>query len=158
MLPTISDAKLKFAFHLSDTYIASFCTDIEAPGLIQYHHILLIHAPGKGPALCVAAEWGQLEPEHENDPVLGYFNAEGHSNCGNSIRWRDEPLFLLRAIQLARELLQLPVKLELVEGEAWALNEMQRKLALMQSEGGASIFSADYCSALADYREKIAQH
>lgn len=157
MLPNIANAKVKLAFQLNDIYRASFCTEIEAPGLIQYHHLLVIFEPGKQPALCIGAEWGRLDPTSAEEPVLGYFDANGHSNCGNSVRWCDEALFVLEAVKLARELLQI-TNLKLGDGETWALSEIQRKLDLMHSGSEEFHYADEYRSALSESREQHIHH
>lgn len=157
MLPNITSVKVRLSFQLNDIYRASFCTDIEAPGLIQYHHVLLVYEPGKQPALCIGAEWGRLDPDSEDKPFLGYFDANGHANCGNSNQWCDKAIFVLKALKLARELLQID-NLNLVEGETWALSEMQKGLDLMRSAGGVCSYVEEYRLALSENRERIALH
>jgi hypothetical protein len=157
MLPNITNAKVKLVFQLNDIYKASLCTEIEAPGLIQYHHLLVIFESGKPPALCIGAEWGQLDPASEEEPVLGYFDADGHTNCGNSNRWCDEALFVLEAVKLARELLQITNQ-KLVDGETWALSEIQRKLDLMHSGNEVCLYVEEYRSALSGNRQRHIHH
>lgn len=153
MLPNIANAQIKLVFQLNDVYRAALCTEIEAPGLIQYHHLLMIFKSGKKPVLCIGAEWGRLNPESAEKPVLGYFDADGHHNHGNSNRWCDEALFLLDALKLARELLQT-TDLKLSEGETWALSEIQRKLALARSGGEECHYAEEYRSVLFENRER----
>ncbi len=153
MLPNIANAKIKLVFQLNDVYRAALCTEIEAPGLIQYHHLLMIFEAGKQPVLCIGAEWGRLDPESAEKPVLGHFDADGHHNHGNSHRWRDEALFLLEAVKFAREFLQT-TDLKLVEGEIWALAEIRRKLDLVRSGSTECHYAEEYRSALYEYRER----
>ena len=158
MQPNITNVKVKFAFQLNDIYRASFCTEIEAPGLIQYHHLLVIYEPGKKqPTLCIGAEWGRLDPASEEEPVLGCFDANGHGNYGSSNRWCDEALFVLDAVKLTRDLLQI-TNLKLVDGETWALSEIQKKLELMQSGSEKCRYSEEYRLALSENRERHIHH
>ncbi len=157
MLPKITSAKVRLSFQLNDIYKAAFCTDIEAPGLIQYYHLLVVYELGRQPVLCVGAEWGRLDQDSENKPVLGYFDANGHANCGDSNRWCDESLFILQALKLAREVLQIG-NVNLVEGETWALSEIQKKLDLMLSENSVCSYAEEYRSALSENRERLMLH
>lgn len=154
MLPNITNATVKLVFQLDEVYRASFCTDIEAPGLIQYHHLLVIYEPGKQPVLCIGAEWGRLDPGSEEEPVLGYFDTEGHTNCGNSNRWCDEALFILQAIKIARNLLRIDNQ-SLVDGEMWAFSKM---MTMVQSAGGDCVYADEYRMALAESRGHHAGH
>ncbi len=154
MLPNITKAKVKFAFQLSDVYRVAFCTDIEAPGLIQYHHLLVIYEPGNQPCLCIGAEWGRLDPASEEEPVLGYFDADGHTNCGSSNRWCDEALFVLEAIKVARNLLRIDNN-KLVDGEAWALSEMQE---MLKSVGCDCPHAEEYRAVMSEIRDQHTCH
>ena len=156
MFPNIANAKIKFVFQLNDEYRAALCTEIEAPGLIQYHHLLMIFESGKQPVLFIGAEWGRLDPESAAKPVLGHFDAEGHHNHGNSNRWCDEALFLLEASKLARKLLQT-IDLKMSEGETWALSEIQRKLALARSGREECHYAEEYRSALCENHARYIQ-
>lgn len=153
MSPKIAGAKVKFSFQFGDVYRASFCTDIEAPGLVQYHHVLVIYESGKQPILCFGAEWGQLDPDSESSPVLGYFDANGHSNCGCSNQWCDEKLFILQALALARDILKIEDR-SLVDGEEWALSEMQKELDLMDAAGEVCLYEKEYRMALSKDRKR----
>src|ERR1700682_3371119 len=107
MEPEITRAKCVLSSDLSDAFKASLFSDIESAGVIQYHYLLVVFSPDTAPCLYVGSEWSSLDPSYKDEPVLGVFKSNAHHNFGNSASWRDVYLFLLRAVEIAREMLQI---------------------------------------------------
>jgi hypothetical protein len=125
--PKVTSANRLLSFDLSKGFRASLFGDIGAEGAIQYHYLLVVYSPDTNPILFVGSEWNAAVPFYKDEPVLGVFTGSGHHNLGNSATWRDPHLFALRAIEVAREELQIGQG-PLTNGEAWALTQMMKWL------------------------------
>lgn len=121
MFPSITNAACKIDFGLPKGHRAVLLGDIASPGIIQYHYLFLVFDQHEQICLAVGAEWNKLVPENKQCPVLGCFTPKTHTNYGQSSLWLDEALFLLDAIKIVREQLNIS-DLKLTEGEIWALS------------------------------------
>jgi hypothetical protein len=124
----ITNAQCLLSFNLSDAFKASLFGNIESAGVVQYHYLLVVFGSDEQPCLMVASEWSQLDPSFKDEPLLGVFTPDLHTNFGRSISWRDEHLFLLRAVEIARQQFQTP-DAALTEGEGWALTRILRRFS-----------------------------
>ena len=102
--PNVTRVKCLLAFDLADGFKAALMGEIESAGAIQYHYLLVVFSPDKERCLYVGSEWSSLDPSYKDEPVLGVFKSNAHHNFGNSASWRDVYLFLLRAVEIARDL------------------------------------------------------
>jgi hypothetical protein len=127
MAPKITDAERLISFELPNGYAASMLGNIEAPGMIQYHYVLVVFGQDKKPCKFYASEWSRLDPSYRNEPVFGVFSEGGHANIGGSPNWVDRALFLLRAVEVAKEDLLIEGT-ALTEGEAWALTDILKSV------------------------------
>jgi len=127
MQPKITNAQRKVSFALSADYTASLYGDIESPGMIQYHHLLVIHGTDKAPCLFFCSEWSKADPTYKDQPILGVFSGHGHDSYDESANWLDDALFVLGSFELAREILHLE-NLGMAEGEAWAMAEILKRI------------------------------
>lgn len=127
MQPIITNAQRRISFAITEDYLASLYGDIESGGIIQYHHILVVYGPDKEPCLFFCSEWNRANPKFKDEPILGVFSEDSHSNFGGSVNWLDDALFVLGAFELAREILHIE-NLGLAEGEAWAMAEILKRL------------------------------
>lgn len=127
LAPKITDAERLISFELPNGYAASMLGNIEAPGMIQYHYVLVVFGQDKEPCKFYASEWSRLDPSYRNEPVFGVFSEGGHANMGGSPNWVDPALFLLRAVEVAKEDLLIEGT-DLTEGEAWALTDILKSV------------------------------
>lgn len=127
MYPQIVQATPFLTFNLSEKYRATLLIDVESAGMIQYLHVLSIEDTDGIPVLHFGAEWSTLQPEFKDEPIFGQFDASGHSSDTEFPECRDLPLFLMRAVSVARRLLQVPDE-GLVDGEVWAVGQMVMRL------------------------------
>ncbi len=154
MQPKIVSAVRRLSFALSEDYLASLYGEIESAGIIQYHHLLVIHGPDEEPRLFFGAEWSKLDPCYKDEPMLGVFSGDGHGNCGGSVDWLDDALFVLGSIKLAREILRLADS-GLVEGEAWALTEILKRLQRPSNDATLVRHRSGYEEALRSNDERM---
>lgn len=127
MVPKITNAERLVSFDLPNGYAASLLGNIDAPGIIQYHFILVVYGPDKEPCQYYGSEWSRLDPNYRNEPVFGVFSVNGHRNIGGSPNWIDSALFLLRSVEVAKKSLHIENP-DLTEGEAWALTSILKML------------------------------
>jgi hypothetical protein len=127
LAPKITDAERLISFELPNGYAASMLGNIEAPGMIQYHYVLVVFGQDQEPCKFYASEWSRLDPSYRNEPVFGVFSEGGHANMGGSPNWVDRALFLLRAVEVAKEDLLIEGT-DLTEGEAWALTDILKSV------------------------------
>lgn len=133
--PKISKAVPVVGFRVGP-YQAALFSDIEAVGMIQYEHILVIYEKEQSPLLYVCAEWSRLQPAGEQRLYfLGLFENGSHANLGHDEDIADRNVFALRAIEAARKRLSLPAPSTLDEGEAIAITEILKDL---QTKSGVS--------------------
>jgi hypothetical protein len=78
------------------------------------------------------------------------FHDNGHDNMGGSADWRDEHLFLLRAVELAREHLGV-AQGALTLGEAWALSGIMKRLMPQAGVSHEARSDEAYWSAISRY-------
>ena len=154
MQPKIVNAQRKISFALSEGYLASLFGDIESGGIIQYHYLLVIYGPDKEPCLFFGSEWNGSDPTYKNKPILGVFNKDGHENFGGSINWLDDTLFVLRAFELAREILHIEDS-GLAEGEAWAMAEILKRLQKRPEDEDLVCHRSGYEEALRTNDERM---
>lgn len=123
--PRVTKVKCLLGFDLANGFKAALMGDIESAGPIQYHYLLVVFSPDTAPCLYVGSEWSSLDPSYKDAPVLGVFTSDSHLNLGNSVSWRDVNLFLLRAVEIAREQMQIGDG-SLTVGETWALTQIMK--------------------------------
>lgn len=157
MQPKITNAQRKVSFALSNDYTASLYGDIESPGIIQYHHLLVIHGPDKAPCLFFCSEWSGADPTYKDQPILGVFSEHGHDSYDESVNWLDDALFVLGSFELAREILHLE-KLGMAEGEAWAMAEILKRLQRPSDDEELVRHRSGYEAALRKNDESIAEY
>ncbi len=87
--------------------------------------------------------------------MFGTFDYAGHSSDDTFPDCLDVSLFLLRAVELARERLGIPV-LELNEGEIWALTRIVKALGAPDRPAEVERFMPGYTAALAKNDERMA--
>jgi hypothetical protein len=155
MEPQVTRAECLLSFDLSDKFTASLFGNIESPGAIQYHYLLVVFGQDTKPCFFVGSEWSRLDPSYKDEPVLGAFTADGHSNFGGSAIWRDEYLFLLRAVEVARGQIQLKEG-SLTQGEAWALTRILERVKQHPDAPAPDSTNAAYREALSRNDGRIA--
>ena len=133
MTPQITNADTLIAFELPNGYAASLLGNIEAPGMIQYHYVLVIFGQDKEPCKFYASEWGRLDPSCRNEPFFGVFSERGHRNMGGSPNWIHRALFLLKAVDVAKKDLNID-STNLTQGEAWALTDILKTVQNPEAE------------------------
>jgi hypothetical protein len=133
MVPKIINAERLITFELPNGYAASLLGNIDAPGIIQYHFILVVYGPDKEPCQYYGSEWSRLDPCYCNEPVFGVFSENGHRNMGGSPNWIDSALFLLRSVEVAKKSLHIENP-DLTEGEAWALTNILKRLQSIEAD------------------------
>lgn len=157
MQPKITNAQRKVSFALSADYTASLYGDIESPGVIQYHHLLVIHGPDKEQFLFFCSEWSKAVPTYKDQPILGVFSEHGHDSYDESVNWLDDALFVLGAFELAREILHLE-KLGMAEGEAWAMAEILKRIQRPQNDDELVRHRSAYEAALRQNDESMVEY
>lgn len=117
-LPALTNAR-RVASYVIGPYIGVLLTDCEASGVIDYKHVLFVYLPdpvnpGKPPqvVMAVAAELSSMlkPPSDAEQPeayFLGVFPGDGHYNLGMSEDWADLEKFAARAVEVARERLEV---------------------------------------------------
>jgi hypothetical protein len=104
----------------------------------------------------VASEWSSLDPSYKDEPVLGVFTSNAHHNLGNSASWRDVYLFLLRAVEITREMLKIEEG-SLTHGETWAVMRIMQWLNQHPDGEATDPQRAAYRSALSRNDRQIAE-
>ncbi len=150
MEPNITKADVLLSFDLSPSNKAGFYGDIESVGAIRYLHVLVVFDANGEPCLYVCAEYSALDPTCRDEPILGLFDDSCHANMGGSADWRDEHLFLLRAVELAREHLGI-AQSALTLGEAWALSGIMKRLMPHAGVSAEARGNEAYWSAISQY-------
>ena len=150
MEPNITKAEVLLSFDLAPMHKAGLYGDVESEGIIQYNHILVVFGTDGEPCLYVCAEWSALDPTYREETILGMFHDNGHDNMGGSADWRDEHLFLLRAVELAREHLGI-AQGALTLGEAWALSGIMKRLMPQAGVSHEARSDEAYWSAISRY-------
>lgn len=150
MEPNITKADVLLSFDLAPKHKAVLYGGVESAGIIQYHHILVVIDTDGEPCLYICAEWSVLDPAYRDEPILGMFHDNGHDNMGGSADWRDEHLFLLRAVELAREHLGVGLG-ALTLGEAWALSGIMKRLMPQAGVSHEARSDEAYWSAISRY-------
>ncbi len=140
---------------MSEDYEAVLLVEVKSAGAIQYHHVLTVLDGIGQPVAHYAAEWSALDPTYKDLPVFGTFDYAGHSSDDTFPDCLDPSLFLLRAVELARERLGIPVG-ELNEGEAWALTRILKAVGSPDRPAGVERFMPGYTAALAKNDARVA--
>jgi len=154
MEPNITKAEVLLSFDLTPMHKAGLYGDIESAGIIQYHYTLVVFDTEGEPCLYVCAEWSLLDPTYREEPILGMFHDDGHENMGGSADWRDEHLFLLRAVELAREHLGV-AQGALTLGEAWALSGIMKRLMPQAGVSHEARSDEAYWSTISRYDSRL---
>ncbi len=155
MNPRITDATVAVQFDLSEDYEAVLLVEVKSAGVIQYHHVLTVMDEIGQPVVHYAAEWSALDPSYKDQPMFGTFDYAGHSSDDNVPSCLDPSLFLLRAVELARERLCISVG-ELNEGEIWALTRILKALGASDRPAECERFVPGYTAALAKNDARMA--
>lgn len=157
MEPRYTAAEKVTVFKLSNTLTAALFKNVESAGVIQYYHMLIVLGPPNGVVeKYYTSEWSRAMPDVKDTPVFGVFEKDCHRYVSESPGWRDINLFLLHAIELAREEFSIQDS-SLNDGELWALNNLFKELNDDLGKGlkpPANPAISRYEARLADYFDK----
>jgi hypothetical protein len=127
MFPQITKSERIIAFDLSEHHSAVLLGDVVSAGVIQYHFVLMVVNKVGGPALYVASEWSTWHADRKLIPVLGAFFKGDHANINDDPGLIDEHIFILKAVETARDYLGLKF-VEPCIGELWGIAGVMNKI------------------------------
>lgn len=105
--PLISSANRLREYTLND-HQALLLGDIESTGRVQYHFVLLVYDPAGEICFAVTSERNTFaDPEKTPSYFLGVFRGYLRENRGKSVDWGDLETFAKRALEIAKESLQI---------------------------------------------------
>jgi len=119
--PIIQGGSITRLFRFGE-YLAALVTDMQSPGLIEYLYVMLVtKILDDKLCLCIASEkdttygkkFADASFHSRGSHVLCVFTGDFHLNYGASNDWADIDLFTARALELARD--QLNISGEAVE-------------------------------------------
>jgi hypothetical protein len=157
MQPKITAAEHQISFKLATDYTASVYTEVKSTGLMQYLHFLVVHGPDKQPLFFVCAEWFDEITLANSGPVLGVFSSMGHENIGSDRSWLDIDLFVLNAIQVAMQELELEDD-GINDGEAWALTHVLKKVQRLDGENAPQYLADAYLQTISKNDARLAAY
>lgn len=102
-MPVIKSARPRQQFQIGQ-YTAVLLGDIERGGVIEYKYIMVVFGERQEPCFFVASEVNELAGSNGGGShFLGFFDDNGHANCGASDDWADEAKFTEQALRMVRE-------------------------------------------------------
>lgn len=153
MQPLIHNAQRVASFAIGDDLTATLLTQVEAAGMVQYRHILVVFGDADDPVMFTASEWNPMIPETQAAPYFGVFHNGQHQSLNTSADWQDLALFTLHSTEFVAQHMGID-RAELLDGEAWALDQMMQ----LMSEGEQPQHHPAYRDAVRRYRPKIEAH